>query len=305
MHDEPREAIATEVAARPTGMVVAAVAFTVVAWASAFVAIRTAGREFSPGPLSVIRLGVAALVLGAAVGMRRERLPGRAELRGVIVCGVLWFGVYNLAINAGERRVDAGTAAMLVYIAPVLIALLAGWMLGEGFPRTLLIGCAVSFAGVVLIALAASDGIRLGGGALLCLLAAVTYAGGVVAQKPVLSRRSSLSITFSACVVGLVVCLPFVPQLAGEVGDASAGAIAWSVYLAVVPTAFAFTTWAYALTRTTAGRMASASYLVPPLAVLLGWAILDEAPAPLALIGGAVTLLGVAVAQRRRRGGDV
>jgi len=219
--DEPREAIAVGVAARPTRMVMAAVAFTVVAWASAFVAIRTAGRELSPGPLSVIRLGVAALVLGAAVAFRRERLPGRAELRGVIACGVLWFGIYNLALNAGERRVDAGTAAMLVYIAPVLIALLAGWLLGEGFPRALLIGCAVSFAGVVLIALAVSDGIRLGGGALLCLVAAITYAGGVVAQKPVLSRRSSLSITFSACVVGLVVCLPFVPQLAGEIGDAT------------------------------------------------------------------------------------
>jgi drug/metabolite transporter (DMT)-like permease len=284
---------------------VAAVAFTVVAWASAFVAIRSAGRELSPGPLSLIRLGLAALVLGAAVAIRREQLPGRTELRGVVVCGVLWFGIYNLALNAGERRVDAGTAAMLVYIGPVLIALLAGWLLGEGFPRALLVGCAVSLAGVVLIALAVSDGIRLGSGALLCLLAAVTYAGGVVAQKPVLSRRSSLSITFSACVVGLVVCLPFAPQLAGEIGDASAGAIAWSVYLAVVPTAFAFTTWAYALTRMTAGRMASASYLVPPLAVLFGWIILDEAPAVLALIGGAMTLLGVAVAQHRRRGGGV
>jgi drug/metabolite transporter (DMT)-like permease len=228
------------------------------------VAIRTAGRDFSPGPLSVIRLGVAALVLGGAVAVRRERLPGRAELRGVLICGVLWFGIYNLALNAGERRADAGTASMLVYIAPVLIALLAGWLLGEGFPRALLVGCAVSFVGVALIAVAVSDGIHLGGGALLCLVAAVTYAGGVVAQKPVLAPRSPLSITFSACVVGLATCLPFVPQLVGEVGDASGGAIAWSVYLAVVPTAFAFTTWASALTRTTAGRMASASYLVPP-----------------------------------------
>jgi drug/metabolite transporter (DMT)-like permease len=192
---------------------------------------------------------------------------------------------------------------MLVYIAPVLIALLAGWLLGEGFPRALLVGCAVSLTGVVLIALAVSGGIRLGAGALLCLLAAVSYAAGVVAQKPVLSRRSSLSVTFSACVVGLVVCLPFVPQLVGEVGDASAEALAWSVYLAVVPTALAFTTWAYALTRSTAGRMASASYLVPPLAVLLGWVILGEAPAALALVGGAVTLLGVAVARGRPRRG--
>lgn len=277
----------------------AAVGFTVVAWASAFVAIRTAGTALSPGPLSLLRLGVAAICLGTAVAIRRERLPSRHELGGVLVCGIAWFGIYNLALNAGERRVDAGTAAMIVYIGPVLIALLAGWLLGEGFPRILLLGCAVSFAGVVLIAVAVSDGFRFGSGVLLCLLAAATYAIGVVAQKPVLARRSSLSITFAACVVGLLVCTPFAPQLVHEVGSAPAGAIAWSVYLGVVPTALAFTTWAYALSRTTAGRMASASFLVPPLAVLLGWVILGETPAPLAVVGGLVVLAGVALAQRR------
>ncbi len=287
----------------PEPPVLAAVGFTVVAWASAFVAIRSAGKAFSPGPLSLLRLGVAALCLGAAVAIRRERLPGRGELVGVLLCGISWFGIYNLALNAGERRVDAGTAAMIVYIGPVLIALLAGRFLGEGFPRMLLAGCAVSFAGVVLIAVAVSDGFHFGSGVLLCLLAAVTYAIGVVAQKPVLARRSSLSITFAACAVGLVICVPFAPQLAGELGDASPSAIAWSIYLGVVPTAIAFTTWAYALSRTTAGRMASASYLVPPLAVLLGWAILDETPAPLALVGGVVVLIGVTLAQRRSQAG--
>ena len=85
----------TGAAPGPSRAVVAAVVFTVAAWASAFVAIRSAGRESSPGPLSVIRIGVAALVLGVAVAIRRERLPGRAEMSGVILCGVLWFGIYN------------------------------------------------------------------------------------------------------------------------------------------------------------------------------------------------------------------
>lgn len=285
----------------PKRLVAAAVGFTVLAWASAFVAIRTAGDAFSPGPLSLLRLGVAALCLGAAVAIRREQLPSRGELRGVVICGVSWFGVYNIALNAGEQRVDAGTAAMIVYIGPILIALLAGWLLGEGFPRMLLVGCAMSFAGVVIIAVAVSDGFDFGSGVFLCLLAAATYAIGVVAQKPVLARRSSLSITFTACAVGLVVCLPFIPKLISELGDATGADIAWGIYLGVVPTAIAFTTWAYALSRHTAGRMASASYLVPPLAVVMGWVILDEAPAPLAMVGGAIVLLGVLVAQRRSR----
>lgn len=284
----------------PSGAVVVAVAFTVVAWASAFIAIRSAGRAFAPGPLTLIRLGVAALILGGVCAARRERLPVRTELGGMLVCGIAWFGVYNLALAAGERRVDAGTAAMLVYIAPVIIALLAGRLLGEGFPPRLLAGCTVSLLGVGLIAAATSDGPRLGTGVLLCVAAAVLYAVGVIAQKPVLATRSSLSVTFAGCVIGLAVCLPFIPQLVRELGSASGGAIAWAVYLGTVPTALAFTTWAYALSRVSAGRMASSSYLVPAIAVMMGWAVLGEAPAGLALVGGLVVLVGVAMAQRRR-----
>ena len=74
------------------------------------------------------------------------------------MCGLLWFAIYNVALNEAERRVDAGTAAMLVNIGPILIALLAGWLLDEGFPRTLLTGCAIAFGGVVVIGLATSSG---------------------------------------------------------------------------------------------------------------------------------------------------
>ncbi len=277
----------------------AAALFTVVAWASAFIAIRSAGRELTAGPLTLLRVCVAAVCLGAVVAWRREPMPARRDWPGIVVCGVSWFAVYNLALNAGERRVDAGTAAMLVYVGPVLIALLAGWLLHEGFPRAVLSGCAISFAGVAVIALATSGGLDLNTGALLCLLAALTYAIGVVAQKPVLARQSALVVTWGACMVGVTLCLPFAPRLVAELHGASAGAIVWAVYLGVVPTAIAFTTWAYALTRHTAGRMASISFAVPPLAVLMGWIVLGEAPTALALGGGALVLAGVAVAQRR------
>ncbi len=278
---------------------IAAALFTVVAWASAFVAIRAAGEHLSPGPLSLLRVGIAAVILSVAMLLRRETVPIRGTRMLVITCGVLWFGVYNIALNAGEQRVDAGTAAMLVYIGPILIALLAGWLLGEGFPRAVLVGCAVSFVGVTVIALAISDGIRLNAGALLCVAAACLYAGGVVSQKPALARNSSLSVTWGGCIAGLAVCLPFAPQLVRELGDAPADSTAWGIYLGIVPTAIAFTTWAYALSRTTAGKMASVSYLVPALAVLMGWVILGETPEALALVGGAIVLAGVVVAQRR------
>ncbi len=100
--------------------------------------------------------------------------------------------------------------------------------------------------------------------------------------------------------VGVVVTLPFAPALLDEAGDASASAIAWTVYLGLVPTAIGFSTWAYALRRTTAGRMGATTYLVPPIAIVLAWALLDETPPLLALAGGALCLLGVALARGAR-----
>ena len=216
-----------------------------------------------------------------------------------------------MLLNAAEQRVDAGTAAMLVNVGPLLIALLAGIVLGEGFPRTLLAGCAVAFAGAVVIGWATSErGVDAGWGAAMCVAAAAAYAAGVVAQKPLLERTAGLPVTFLGCVIGAVACLPFAPALVRELGDASGGAIAWTVYLGVVPTAIGFTTWAYALKRTSAGKMGATTYLVPPLAVLMGWSILDETPPVLALLGGALCLAGVAVTRearfaRRRRPGPL
>ena len=71
------------------------------------------------------------------------------------------------------------------------------------------------------------------------------------------------------------------------------------VYLGVVPTAIAFSTWAYALRRTDAGKLGVTTYLVPPLVVLMGWLLLDEVPPALAFVGGAVCLAGVAISRRK------
>lgn len=284
---------------RDERLAIGAALVTVVLWASAFVGIRAAGEDLSAGSLTLGRLLVGALALGVVVAVRREALPPRADLGRLALCGVLWFGAYNVALNAGERRVDAGTAAMLVNVGPVLIALLAGWLLREGFPRALVTGCAIAFAGAIVIGLATRGrSTDAAFGAVLCLLAAVTYAAGVVAQKPLLERTSGLQITFLACVVGAVVSLPFAGVLVSDVGAAGAGAIAWTVYLGVFPTAIGFTTWAFALSRTSAGRMGATTYLVPPLAVVLSWIVLGETPPALALLGGALCLAGVVVTRR-------
>src|ERR1700749_4131206 len=198
----------TEDPIRARRLALAAALLTVCLWASAFVGIRYAGRELDPGPLALVRLLVASVALGALMLIRRPGMVGRAGLPGVVICGVLWFGAYNVALNAAERRVDAGTASLLVNVAPLFIAILAGRALKEGIGRLLLAGCAVSFTGVALIAVGTSrHGLSAGWGAALCIIAAAVYAVGVVAQKPALRYGSPPSGDKVACAGGSPLCL--------------------------------------------------------------------------------------------------
>jgi len=286
---------------RRAGLLVAAVLVTVAAWASAFVAIRGVRGSFEPGALALGRLAVGAATLGVALLARRVWVrPSGREWALIAVCGVAWFAVYNVALNAAEQRVDAGTAAMLVNVGPVLIALLAGALLDEGFPRWLLIGAGVAFSGAVLIGVATTGAtVSDGTGVLLCLLAAIAWAVGVMAQKPALRRLPALQVTAMACTIGALACLPFAGQLVAGTRGASPEAQAGLLYLGLVPTAVAFGTWAYALSAMTAGRLGVTTYLVPPLTILGAWPLLGEAPPPLALAGGVLALVGVALTRRR------
>jgi drug/metabolite transporter (DMT)-like permease len=285
---------ATDVAALVAGLV------TVTLWGSAFVGIRAAGETLSPGAIALGRLVVSCAVLGAVALVRREPLPRRRDLLAIAAYGVLFLGVYSVSLNTAERRVDAGTAAMFINTGPILIAVLAGFFLREGFPRGLFAGCAVAFAGTVVIGFATTrSGTRAGLGIVLLVVAALAYSSAVVVQKPVLARVSALQVTWLGCAAATVACLPFAPTLATEAARADAGAIGWTIYLGLMPTALGFATWAFALRRTSAGRMASLAYLIPVVAILLGWAVLGERPPGLAAAGGALCLAGVYLARRR------
>ncbi|MGH8963980.1 MAG: EamA family transporter, partial [Actinomycetes bacterium] len=88
---------------------VAAAATTVVLWASAFVGIRAAGHDLSPGALALGRMLVGSLALTVIVLVLRARpravpvaLPRGRLLGAIALWGVAWFGLYNVALNAAE-----------------------------------------------------------------------------------------------------------------------------------------------------------------------------------------------------------
>jgi drug/metabolite transporter (DMT)-like permease len=276
---------------------------TVVLWASAFVGIRAASVDIAAGPLALGRLLVGSLALGALVVSRGVVRPSRRDLALIVASGLLWFAIYNVALNEAERNVDAGTASMLTNIGPILIAVFAGLFLGEGFPPRLLAGIGIAFVGAFVIAVASVSGPVAGGsatlGIVLCLVAAAAYAGGVTLQKPALRAVPAAQVTWMACVTGAIACLPFLPRLVSDATAAQPASVAWMIYLGLFPTAIGFTTWAFALGRTTAGRLGSTTYLIPPIVIVMSMLLLGEVPPPVAIVGGVLCIGGVVVARSR------
>ncbi|MFS0911137.1 DMT family transporter [Microbacterium sp. 179-I 3D2 NHS] len=282
-------------------LVLAAALVTVVLWASAFIGIRGAGPHFDPGAMALLRMTVGAAVLTVIAVRHGIRLPERRHLWLVAVWGIGWFCVYNLALNSAERTLDAGTAAMVVNLAPLMVVVFSGLFLREGFPRPLIVGAPIAFLGVVLIgATSSTDAGPDIAGLLLALLAAVMYAGCTLLQKHLLSAGAEpTTLTWLGAVAGTLALLPWVAPLADDLQSAPLDATLWVVYLGVFPTAIAFTTWAYVLQRSTAGQTSATTYVVPAIAILLSWAILGEVPTPLMFLGGALCLLGVLITRMR------
>jgi drug/metabolite transporter (DMT)-like permease len=282
--------------------VLVAIVVTVVVWASAFVVIRGVVPHISGGALALARLLVGSALLGLVLIGRRWVKPSGREWLLIVGFGAGWFGAYNVTLNIAEQTLDAGTAAMIVGIAPILIAAAAGIVLHEQIPKWLAVGAGVAFLGVVLIGISTGvSGMGDAAGVLWCLLAAVTFTLGVLCQKPVLARLPWQQVTWLGCVIGAIVCLPFSGDLIREVQTAPLSGILGAVYLGAFPTALAFSTWAYALSRMPAGALGVTTYVVPAIAILMAYLAFTEIPAPLAIVGGAICLIGVAVSRRRDR----
>ena len=118
------------------------------------------------------------------------------------------------------------------------------------------------------------------------MAAAAAYAVSVVAQKPLLASMPALEVTWIACTIGGLCALPFAGALWHDLHAAGLPALGWVVYLGLAHRGRVH----HLGVRTgpqPAGRLGSTTYLVPPLTIVLGWALLGETPAALAVVGGA------------------
>jgi len=270
-------------------------------WASAFAGIRAGLEGYGPGHLALLRFLSAAVVLLGYAAVNRMRPPEARDLPIILLAGFLAFTVYHVALNYGETVVSAGAASVLINTAPIFTAVLSTVFLGERLRLLGWIGMAVSFCGVVIISASQGEGFRPVPEAFVILLAALSVSIYTVIQKPYLRKYGALNFTTYALLAGTLITLVFLPELFEEVRQAPVEATLAVVYLGIFPTAVAYVGFSYALSRRPASNTASFLFLVPALAFLIAWVWLGEVPAPGAVVGGAIVLLGVFVVNFRAR----
>ncbi len=283
-----------------------ALATTVLLWGSAFPVVRVLlrgsgpGAEpvFPPAELALARYLIAALALGAVALVVRPPRPRVSDLPRLCAVAALGICLYNLAVNDGSRSVPAGPGSFIVNTAPLFSALFAVCVLGERVRMAGWLGMLTCLGGIGLIAAGEAQGLRLSRGVLEMAGAALLWSAYTVLQKPLLPRYGALGLVCYVAWIGTLMLSPCLVSTLDCVRAAPPRDLALLAYLALGPSAIAFTTWSYAVAQAPVSRVMPFLYAVPLVALALGWSVLNERPSALSL-GGCALIIGGLVAINR------
>lgn len=273
----------------------AAIALTILFWASSYTGVHAGLTAFTPGALALYRFLSADVVLFLYVVVMRVPLPEKGDVGRISLLSLLGITLYHVILNYGQLSVPAGTASLLIATGPVITALFAWRFFGERLNALGWLGTFISLAGVTLIVLGRGQDVKFTQGALLILGCALLTSLYFVFQKPLITRMKPLHFTIWSLLLGTVPLLIFLPQLLAGFGAAPLGTHLWVIYLGVFPSALAYVLWTYALSRLPAGTVTSFLFIAPVFAILIAWGVLGEFPSRMTLLGGAVAIAGVAL----------
>lgn len=272
-----------------------------IGWGWAWVGIRSAVRTLEPGPLALLRYMLASLTMLPIWWMRGRRLPERRHVLSVLAMGVLGFTLYNLALNASEKSITAGTAALIGSSIPVMATVGARVFLRERLQTLAWLGVAISFMGVCVMTLNTGETLALSRGALLMVFASCCAAGFLLINKRLIRHYHALELTTWAIWAGTLGLLPYARSATQALAHVQGHTLFTVVMLGVFPGALCYTLWSFVLSRWDLGRVASWMFLIPVIAVLLGWLLLGELPHVSDLTGGLITLVGVMIVNTCRK----
>jgi drug/metabolite transporter (DMT)-like permease len=272
-----------------------------VAWGSSYLFIKIGIETLSPFTLIAARTAIGAAVLALVMVLRREHLPRRPGTWGhMFIVALLGIAIPFSLITWGEQSIDSALAAILNGTVPLMAIVLAAIVLtDEPITVNRLVGLVVGFAGVIAIT-SPNFETGMGGslpGELALMGASVSYAAaGVYARRFVRDLRPlpSAFLEVSLAFLGiLVLAFVFERPLATHVEPSTILAVGW---LGLVGSGLAFLAFFFLLGRWGAGRTSTVAYLLPVVGIVLGVVVRNESLSVPVLLGTALIIGGVAVA---------
>ncbi|RCL11966.1 DMT family transporter [Bacillus cereus] len=276
--------------------IICAHAFTILIWGTAFPAIRLGLESYTPEHLTLLRLLIASFILLLFSFIYKLRLPDLKDIPAIFIFGALGFTIYHIALNYGEKTVNAGSASLIISVTPIVTAIFASVFLNEKMKLNGWIGGVMSFAGIALISFSQGDAIQLNSGGLFILLAAISESLFFVFQTSYLKKYGFLPFTIYTIFSSTVCMLIFLPGVYQEILAAPLEVNLSVIYLGVFPTVLPYIALAYIISRAGASEATSSLYLTPITACFIAWIWLGEVPTLVSIIGGVITILGIVIA---------
>jgi drug/metabolite transporter (DMT)-like permease len=275
-----------------------------VVWGSTYLGIRIAVETIPPFLMAASRFLAAGVVLFAWSLLREGRAfawPSPREWRDNFIVGTLLLGGGMGAVAWGEQTVPSGIAALLIAMMPVWVAVLGRIFLGERLPRLAVAGIGVGLAGVAILVGGPDPGAQLDlAGVVALIISPICWsAGSLYAAHRVPHSSRPLVATAMQMLCGATV-LSIAALATGEPGrfsidQISTGSLVALIYLTVIGSLLAFSTYVWLLRVAPLPLIATYAYVNPVVAVVLGAIVLGETLTPTKLIAGIVIVFAVAL----------
>jgi drug/metabolite transporter (DMT)-like permease len=274
---------------------------TAVFWGGTFIAARVVARGIGPFSATFLRFAIAAAVLLVLLA-RSERGFPRLRLRqvpAVTLLGLTGIFAYNVCFFMGLKRIEAGRAALIVAMCPVLLALFAALFLRERLTLVRSVGIALSVTGAIVVISRGQPGALFRGGVglgELCILGCVVCwtAYTLVGQRLMSDLSPLASVTYSV-LAGVVLLVPFacLEGLVTRLGTHRLEEWLGLAYLGIFGTVVGFVWYYEGVQRVGSVRAGLFINLVPVCAVLIAAWLLGEPLTLSLLVGGILVVAGV------------
>jgi drug/metabolite transporter (DMT)-like permease len=277
----------------------------VVLWGINFPVAKAALSELTPLAFNALRFPLAAATLWIALRIRGgSRWPDPADRLRVIALAIMGNVFYQQFFIFGLNNTRAGTASVLLAATPILTALLSAAAGHERVRRRTWAGVIATFAGIILVVLAGGD--HSGGesrllGNLMMVAASCSWALYTVGSRDMVGKYGAVQFTAWTLWIGaLLLFLAGVPDIVRtDLAAVSRGAWIGVVYAGALSIGVAYLIWYYGVSVIGNTRTAAYSNLVPVVAVSAAWLQLGEVPRAGQIIGAAVIIGGITLAQTR------